>query len=75
MDTFRQKVEQIPIVTFFESSVSLELLLGLVRVLVQAGALDLQVVDHRLDPPDGHELAVGVVEPDDAVRGLRVLGR
>ena len=42
---------------------------------MQAGALDLQVVDHRLDPPDGHELAVGVVEPDDAVRGLRVLGR
>ena len=75
MDTFYQKVGKNPIVTFFHSAVSLELLLGLVRVLVQAGALDLQVVDHCLDPPDGHELAVGVVEPDDAVRGLRVLGR
>lgn len=62
--------------TVFEvSSMRLDLHLGLWRLLVQAGALNLQVVDHGLVQLDGRVLADGVVEADDVARGLRVLGR
>ena len=61
--------------TFFNRSVDLELVLGLLRVLVQACAVDLQMTDHGIDGLDGHELAGRVIEPADVALGLRVLRR
>lgn len=41
---------------------------------MEAGAFDIQMINHGLHMLDGHVLAARVVEPAQASVGLRVLG-
>ena len=67
-------IPSLPSLTQFVGSLPLQLYLGLLRLLVNDGTLNLKVVDHPLRQLHWDVLSLGVVKPHHPLASLGVLG-